>query len=63
MSEGFSSADLARRDIERIRGYKGLLDFYHSMQWEGRARWGERRLTFNYTKVVVDKITSYLMSG
>jgi hypothetical protein len=63
MSEDFSPADLARRDIERIRGYKGLLDFYHSMQWEGRARWGERRLTFNYAKVVVDKLTSYLMSG
>ncbi|HEY41532.1 MAG TPA: phage portal protein [Dehalococcoidia bacterium] len=63
MSEDFSPADLARRDIERIRGYKELLDFYHSVQWEGRARWGERRLTFNYAKVVIDKVTSYLMSG
>ena len=33
------------------------------MQWEGRARWGERRLSFNYAKVVIDKVTSYLMSG
>ncbi len=63
MSEGFSPSELARRDVERIRGYKELLDFYHNVQWEGRARWGERRLTFNYAKVVIDKVTSYLMSG
>jgi hypothetical protein len=63
VSKDFSPADLARQDIERIRGYKELLDFYHSVQWEGRARWGERRLTFNYAKVVIDKVTSYLMSG
>ncbi|HEY83194.1 MAG TPA: phage portal protein [Dehalococcoidia bacterium] len=56
-------AQLARMDLERIRGYKELLDFYHGRQWPGRERWGERRLTFNYAKVFIDKITSYLMSG
>jgi hypothetical protein len=54
---------LARLDTERIRGYKELLDFYQGRQWEGRERYGERRLTFNYAKVFIDKITSYLMSG
>jgi hypothetical protein len=63
MSEAFSPLQLARRDVDRIRGYKGLLDFYHGVHWENRARRGEKQLTFNYTKVVVDKVASYLMSG
>ncbi len=54
---------LARLDLDRIRGYRELLDFYHGRQWEGRERRGERRLIFNYAKVFIDKITSYLMSG
>jgi len=54
---------LARLDLDRIRGYQELLDFYHGRQWEGRERPGERRLIFNYAKVFIDKITSYLMSG
>ena len=54
---------LARLDLDRVRGYKELLDFYHGRQWEGRERRGERRLIFNYAKVFIDKITSYLMSG
>lgn len=54
---------LARRDTDRVRGYKELLDFYHGKHWEGRERFGEKRLTFNYAKVFIDKVTSYLMSG
>jgi hypothetical protein len=61
MSEVFIS-QLARLDIERIKGYKDMLDFYYGRQWEGRERRGERRLTFNYAKVFIEKITSYLMS-
>jgi hypothetical protein len=61
MNEIFVS-QLARQDIERIRGYKELLDFYCGRQWEGRERRGERRLTFNYARVFIEKITSYLMS-
>lgn len=57
------SAQLARRDLTRIKGYRDFLDFYHGRQWAGRERWGERRLVFNYTRVFIDKITSYLMSG
>ena len=63
MNEDFNPAELAKLDTDRLRGYQQLLDFYHSVQWEGREKWGERRLTFNYAKVVIDKVTSYLMSG
>ncbi len=54
---------LARLDMDRVKGYKELLDFYYGRQWEGRERHGERRLIFNYARVSIDKITSYLMSG
>jgi hypothetical protein len=50
------------KDSERLRGYTDLLNFYQGKQWPGRERWGEKRLTFNYAKVFIDKITSYLMS-
>ena len=63
MSETFIPTELARRALDRIKGYKELLDFYYGQHWEGYARRGEKRLTFNYAKVVVDKVTSYLMSG
>jgi hypothetical protein len=56
-------ASLARTDAERIRGYKELLDFYYGRQWEGTGRRNERRLTFNYARVFIEKITSYLMAG
>jgi hypothetical protein len=56
-------AKLDKIDLERIKGYQGLLDFYNGRQWEGRERRGERRLVFNYARVFVEKITSYLMSG
>lgn len=56
-------AGLSRMDNERLRGYKSLLDFYYGRQWDGKARRNERRLTFNYARVFIEKITSYLMSG
>ena len=56
-------SQLNRLDTERIKDYKTLLDFYYGIQWAGRERWGERRLTFNYAKVFIEKITSYLMTG
>lgn len=56
-------SQLNHLDTERIKGYKTLLDFYCGMQWAGRERWGERRLTFNYARVFIEKITSYLMTG
>jgi hypothetical protein len=54
---------LAQKDRDRIRGYADLLDFYHGEHWRGASIRGEKRLTFNYAKVLVDKVTSYLMSG
>ncbi len=63
MNENPIVTQLSQRDLDRMKGYKELLDFYHGRHWEGRGRWGEKRLTFNYAKVFVDKITSYLMSG
>ncbi len=63
MNETSIPMQLTHRDLDRIRRYKELLDFYQGKQWEGRDRRGGKRLTFNYAKVFVDKITSYLMSG
>ncbi len=63
MGEGFNPEELNRLDLVRFKGYKELLDFYHGIHWEGRERRGEKRLTFNYAKVFIDKVTSYLMSG
>jgi hypothetical protein len=63
MNEDFNPAELSRRDTERLKRYKELLDFYHGLHWEGRERRGEKHLTFNYAKVFIDKVTSYLMSG
>ncbi|MBI2171006.1 MAG: phage portal protein [Chloroflexi bacterium] len=54
---------LERMDAERLRRYQEHLAFYSGRQWVGRARPGERRLTFNYAKAIVDKLASYVMSG
>lgn len=54
---------LTRLDLDRMKRYRELLDFYNGRQWQGRERQGERRLLFNYAKVFVEKITSYLMGG
>jgi hypothetical protein len=54
---------LRQLDHDRLRRYRDYLSFYEGSQWEGRARRGERRLTFNYARAVVDKVTSYLLGG
>ena len=54
---------LARLDLDRLRCYRENLDFYSGLQWPGQPRARERRLIFNYARVFVDKVTSYLMSG
>ena len=56
-------SQLAARDQPRLRAYPEFLDFYSGRQWLGRERYGEKHLTFNYAKIFIDKITSYLMSG
>jgi len=63
MNEGFIPTQLAHHNMDRFKRYKELLDFYYGRHWEGYAKRGEKRLTFNYAKVVIDKATSYLMSG
>jgi hypothetical protein len=54
---------LQRMDMERLRTYADNLAFYQGEQWLGVQRRRERRLTFNYAKTLVEKTTSYLMSG
>jgi hypothetical protein len=51
------------KDSERRQTYHSLLDFYQGRQWPGREKWGEKRLTFNYAAIFIDKLTSYLMNG
>ncbi len=63
MADDFKPAELVRRDTDRMRRYRDLLDFYQGTQWQGRERLKEKRLTFNYSRVVIDKMTSFLMSG
>ena len=63
MNETSIPTQLVHRDLDRIKKYKELLDFYQGKHWKGRDRRGEKRLTFNYAKVFVDKASSYLMSG
>ncbi len=63
MSADFNPQELSNLDTDRMRSYREMLDFYHGRHWETPARFGEKHLTFNYAKVFVDKVTSYLMSG
>ena len=57
------TTQISRMDSSRIKAYQDNLHFYQGTQWEGRAGRGEKRLTFNYAKVSIDKLTSYLMSS
>ncbi len=54
---------IARMDGPRLRAYAENLAFYQGEQWTGSPRRRQRHLTFNYAKALVDKTTSYLMSG
>jgi len=63
LTGGFNPADLNRTDNRRLKRYREMLAFYSGRQWSGRPGRNEKRLTFNYARVVVDKLTSYLMSG
>lgn len=55
--------EVQHRDLDRLRVYRENLDFYNGVQWPGSARPRERRLTFNYAKVLIDKVSTYLMSS
>jgi hypothetical protein len=56
-------AAIARLDDDRLRRYRENLAFYRGEQWSGRPRRGERRLTLNYARAFVEKVTSYLLTG
>lgn len=56
-----SPRELASPDTKRLTNYKSYLDFYNGSQWTERSR--HRQLVFNYAKVAIDKVTSYLMHG
>ena len=57
----FLPSELARRDTDRMAAYRHNLDFYRGEQWETTSR--QRHLVFNYARVAVDKVTSYLVEG
>ena len=58
---GFNPSQLARIDTARLAEYRTNLDFYNGKQWQQTSR--NRQLVFNYAKVAIDKVTSYLMQG
>jgi len=57
----FNPSQLARIDTQRLNTYRTNLDFYNGSQWQTASR--HRQLVFNYAKVSIDKVTSYLMQG
>lgn len=52
---------IADSDESRHERYKAYLDFYEGAQWLEKRKPGERRLTINYTRLFVQKGTSYLL--
>ena len=54
---------LTTLDSERLRAYRGNLEFYEGLQWTESQRRRDRRLTFNYARTIIEKTASYTMSG
>jgi hypothetical protein len=57
----FTPSQLARMDTQRLANYRANLDFYQGNHWPTQSR--HRQLVFNYAKVSIDKVTSFLMPG
>jgi len=57
----FNPQSLIQLDRSRLADYKANLDFYNGEQWTERSK--HRQLVFNYAKIAIDKLTSYLMEG
>ena len=53
----------AQDESGRLRRYQENLDFYEGKQWAESRRRGDRRLTFNYARAVIEKAASYTMAG
>ena len=57
--------NLEQADRQRLEGYRRYLGYYngeHWPQWQTGAT-GHRLLVMNYIRTIIDKLTSYLMSG
>jgi hypothetical protein len=57
----FNPSHLNRMDTRRLAAYRSNLDFYNGAHWPTTSR--HRQLVFNYAKVSIDKLTSFLMPG
>jgi len=57
----FNPSQLNRMDTQRLTAYRSNLDFYRGAHWPTTSR--HRQLVFNYAKVSIDKLTSFLMQG
>jgi len=57
----FTPSQLARMDTRRLSTYRTNLDFYQGSHWPTTSR--HRQLVFNYAKVSIDKVTSFLTQG
>jgi hypothetical protein len=62
----FNPSSLSQLDRSRFANYKVNLDFYNGEQWTDSSSTGRtknRQLVFNYAKIAIDKVTSYLVEG
>jgi len=57
----FNPGQLGRMDTQRLVAYRSNLAFYQGAHWPTTSR--HRQLVFNYAKVSIDKLTSFLMQG
>jgi hypothetical protein len=57
----FNPSQLNNLDTHRLMAYRTNLDFYNGLHWQQTSR--NRQLVFNYAKVSIDKITSFLTQG
>jgi len=57
----FNIQSLSQLDRSRFAGYRANLDFYNGEQWVDKSK--HRQLVFNYAKIAIDKVTSYLVEG
>lgn len=57
----FTPMQLSRKDTGRMASYRRNLDFYKGTQWQTTGK--HRQLVFNYARVAIDKVTSFLMQG
>jgi len=55
----FNPTSLGQMDKDRLSAYKANLAFYNGEQWP-TAQSKNRQLVFNYAKIAIDKLTSYL---